>query len=106
MTPDQTATAVDALTAVLQANDAYRRLTAYATLINHLTDEHGVVPPAAVLDGACGRVVPIRAFYDRCLSDPTRQAEHTVDNCRWADAEDQKYPRYPLIDACWAGGVS
>lgn len=87
-----------ALAAVINAPNAYQRVLAYGELIGHLTTGNETV---AVWDGACNRLVTLRAFYRACLGDPGRRAHHTADLCRWATAADQPYRRYPLITTSW-----
>lgn len=93
--------AVEALNTLLNASDAFARVQAIGDLDALISDWR-----AAVWDGACRKVVPLRDFHRDCLANPLRRPAHTTDTCRWATAEDQPYTRYPLITTSWTGGDS
>lgn len=87
------AAAAAALADVLNAPTVIAQMLRFADLQAQVGDYR-----AAIFDGACDRVVPLRAFA-RCLA--AARTAHNATNCRWATTSDMPYPRYPTITDCW-----
>lgn len=93
--------AVAALNALLAATDGLTRIRALADITKHLADKRAAIYDGTCGDGTTGKVMPLLAFYQRCLRGVTNNPTHTPDTCRWAVPGDQPYERWPIVANVW-----
>lgn len=71
-------TAHEALTALLTAQHAVDRVTAYGLLLDLVP-----IDVAVIWDDRCNRAFPLNSFFKHLVDDATIRREHTPGNCSW-----------------------